>query len=63
MDKVEAVTDDDEWQLVGEFGFLFVSGEKDTRLSKTIQQQYSSHKTNLDASFNTALGIIIYMSF
>lgn len=25
MDKVKAVTDDDEWQLVSEFGFLVVT--------------------------------------
>ena len=34
MDKVKAVTDNDEWQLVGEFGFLCVTQseeEKDER--------------------------------
>lgn len=27
MDKVKSVADDDEWQLVGEFGFLFIITE------------------------------------
>lgn len=28
MDKVKSVTDDDQWQLVGEFGFLSFTQNK-----------------------------------
>ena len=40
VDKVKAVTDDDEWQLVGEFGFLLVShsGKNEDRFRKVTQQ-------------------------
>lgn len=46
VDKVETITDDDEWQLVSEFGFLFVthSEGKEDKLSKTPTKKNQTNK-------------------
>lgn len=53
VDEVEAVADDDEWQLVGEFGFLFVThigrekGQQDipTNIATPINRPQNSYQT------------------
>lgn len=37
MDKVEAVTDNNEWQLVSEFGFLFKTQDEETTVSQALK--------------------------
>lgn len=51
MDKVKTVTDDDQWQLVGEFGFLSIKhrGGKYATVSvrlHNLPHLHTSHKTS-----------------
>lgn len=61
MDKVKPVTDDDEWQLVSEFGFLSIThSDKDhieSNITQPIKHLYSDHKTS---TYPDATGLIFY---
>lgn len=50
MNKIKSVTDNDERQLVGEFGLLFVKHRVEKNKSKQHDNQQHMNRTRLKSS-------------